>query len=92
MEGHSLKLAGPTNPHRWIADHLLPMRHPTVRAMANITVNIDRGIPQRAADYAAAEIDIRIQLTLDEILIFQRQLFRSQCELEQRVIGLPQGA
>src|SRR5688572_11946821 len=71
--------------HRGIADHLLPVRHPTrgARDRKHHREHRTRD-PERAVDDARIEIDVRIQLATDEVVVLERDLLEPQGQLEQR--------
>ena len=64
---------------------------PGSRPMANSTVNICTGMPDRAIDDAGVEIDVRIELPLDEVRIGERRLFELLGDVEDRIVDVPLG-
>jgi len=59
---------------------------PGMRPSRNITVNISVGMPYRAVDDAAVEVDVRVELALDEVLVLERVLFDLLGKIEQWVV------
>ena len=44
------------------------------------------GMPRRVVDDARVEVDVRVELALDEVLVLQRDLLQRHRELEQLVV------
>src|SRR3954467_3228859 len=84
-----VELARTADAHRGIRDHLLPMRNPTdgPRDREHHREHRARNAERRVDD-AGVEIDVRVELAGDEILVFERSLFETQRELEQRIVRL----
>src|SRR5688500_6837468 len=87
--GTRIELARPTDLHRRVCNHFLPVRDPTdgARDREHHCEHRMRDT-DRAVDDARIEIDVRIQLALDEVFVLERNLFELERELEQRVVGL----
>jgi hypothetical protein len=55
-----------------------------VRPIANITGNIDRHA-ERLVDQAGVEVDVRVELARDEVLVLERDLLELGRDVQQRV-------
>ena len=59
---------------------------PTVRASAKIAVNRLHRNADRALHDARIEVDVRVELARDEVVVLERDLLERHRELEQRVV------
>ena len=68
-------------------DHLVPVGDPAdgARHGEDDREHVGRDA-DRLEDDAGVEVDIRVQLALDEVLVFQRDLFQTLGDLELRVV------
>ncbi len=55
--------------------------------MAKSTVNISVGKSHRLVDEPGVEVDVRVELARDEVVIGQGDLFELQRDVEQRVLA-----
>ena len=79
-------LARPADPRFRVGVHLEPVRDPAGRARDREHHGEHRGRnPQRLVDDARIEIDVRIELALDEVLVLERDLFELHRDVEQRM-------
>src|SRR5690349_13664418 len=70
-----------------IGDHLLPLRDPADGAREREDAGEHRyGDAERALHDARIEVDVRLELALDEILVLERDLLQRDGELEQAVV------
>src|SRR5690606_38882784 len=84
-----VELARPTDLHRRIGNHFLPVRDPPDGPSERKHHGEHRlRNADRAVDDARVKIHVRIQLALDEILVLQCDLFELQRKLEQRIVRL----
>ena len=68
-------LARAADAHRRIGDHLLPMRHPSHRARDREHHREHRARnADGAVDHPGVEVDVRVQLAVDEVLVLERDL------------------
>src|SRR3569623_1712034 len=86
--GPDIELSGPADLVLRIRDHLVELRDPADRARQRE----DRGeqLHRNAdglLDDARVEVDVRIQLALHEVLVFERDLLERHGQLEQRVVA-----
>src|ERR1041385_852816 len=70
-----------------ILNHLFPLRDPANGACDREQHSEHRrGESHRLERTAGIEIDIRVELLLDEIVVMQRDLFEFHCDVEQRIV------
>src|SRR5439155_6840422 len=69
-----------------VVDHLQPLRDPTAGPgdREQHREHADRHA-ERLVDQARVEIDVRVQLALDEVVVLERDLLQLQRDVEQRV-------
>src|SRR5215217_4174402 len=69
-----------------VVDHLEPLRDPAARARdrEEHREHADRHV-QRLVDQPGVEVDVRIELALDEVVVLERDLLELQRDVEQRV-------
>src|ERR1700751_4140374 len=86
-----VQLPWPANAHVGIGDHLLPVRHPADGARDREHHREHRAWnADGAVDDARIEIDVRVELAADEVLVLESDLLEAQRELEQRIVGAPE--
>src|SRR5215213_4832256 len=69
-----------------VVDHLEPLGDPAARARDREQDGEHaHGHPERLVDQARVEVDVRVELALDEVLVLERDLLELQGDLEQRV-------
>ena len=82
-----VQLPRPADAHVRIGDHLLPVRHPADGAGDREHHREHRARnAERAVDDARVEIDVRVELARDEVLVLERDLLEPQRQLEQRIV------
>src|SRR3954464_4717709 len=70
-----------------IGDHLLPLRNPANRSGEREDASEHRyRNAERALHDARVEVDVRVELALDEVLILQRDALELERQLEQPVV------
>src|SRR5437016_3824767 len=69
-----------------VLQHLLPLRQPARNAWnrEEHREHVHREL-HGLVDEAGVEVDIRIQLALDEVVVFQRDAFQFQSDVQQRI-------
>ena len=75
----------------WVGSSIISFHcaiQPTVRATANSTVNMRGREAHRLQRDARIEVDVRIELLLDEILVVQRDALELHRDLEQRIVAM----
>ena len=76
-----------------VADHLVELSDPAYRACKRKNRGKQRGgNADRPLHDARVEVHVGVQLALDEIVVFQCNLFQGHCQLEQWVVLQPKGA
>src|SRR5690242_3534419 len=89
--GAGIELTRPTDTHAGIRDHLLPVRDPADGARNGEHHREHRARnTDRAVDEARVEVDVRVELALDEIVVFERNLLQPQRQLEERIVRAPE--
>src|SRR6185295_31129 len=84
-----VQLARPTDTHRRVRDHFLPVRHPAYGARDREHHREHRARnTERRIDDSRVEIDVRVQLARDEVLVLERRFLQALRQLEQRVVLL----
>src|SRR5216684_7028705 len=84
--GAGVELARPADLVFGIADHLLPLRDPAHGARQREDAGEHRHRDaERALHDAGVEIDVRVQLPGNEIVVLERDLLQRHRELEQAV-------
>src|SRR5262252_5341014 len=69
-----------------ILEHLLPLGEPARRARNREEHREGRGRdPERLVDQAGVEVDVRVELALDEVLILERDPLELERDVEERV-------
>src|SRR5437763_7098325 len=95
FDGHAVALARYREDLPWPRDllirvlqHLLPLREPAAdaRNRKHYRKHFHRDI-QRLVDQAGVEVDVRVELALDEVLVLERDLLQLQRDVEQRVLA-----
>src|SRR5262249_43062068 len=85
--GAGIELARPSDLLIRILDHLLPLRDPADRARDREQHGEHRSREaHRLERDAGIEVDVRIELLLDEILVVQRDAFELERDVEQRIV------
>src|SRR5262245_55060885 len=71
-----------------VLDHLLPLREPArgARDLEEHREHVD-GEAHRLVDDARVEVDVRVELALDEVLVLERDPFELDRDLEQRIVA-----
>src|SRR3954464_5024501 len=79
-------LAWPGNLLFRVGEHLFPLRDPACRSRdcKEHREDGDRE-PHGLVDQAGIEVDVRVELAGDEIIIRQRDTFEFECDVEQRI-------
>src|SRR5687768_7963433 len=84
LGGSLVQLARPPDLVLRVGDHLLPLRDPAHRAGEREDAGEHRHRDaQRALHDAGVEVDVRIQLAADEVIVLQRDLLEGQRQLEE---------
>src|SRR5712691_6815032 len=85
--GAGVELARPADLVFRVADHLLPLGDPAYRARQREDAGEHRHRDaERALHDARIEIDVRVELALDEILVLERDLLQRKRELEDAIV------
>src|SRR6266436_5222200 len=81
------ELARPADLHVGVLDHLGPLRDPADGAGDREQYGEHRGREaHRLQDDPRIEIDIRVQLAADEVIVVERDLFQLHRQIEQRLV------
>src|SRR5438105_4073111 len=86
--GHAdVQLARPRD-SRVLLEQLLPVRQPTRRARngEQHREHVDREA-HRLVDETRIEVDVRVELAADEVLVGERDLFELERDVEERVLA-----
>src|SRR2546425_4467412 len=85
--GAGVELARPADLVFGVADHLLPLRDPAYRARKGKNAGEHRHRDaERALHDPRIEIDVRVELALDEIVVLERDLLQRERELEEAIV------
>src|SRR5713101_2371742 len=85
--GAGVELARPADLVFGVADHLLPLRDPAYRAREGKNASEHRHRDaERALHDPRIEIDVRVELALDEIIVLERDLLQREGELEEAIV------
>src|SRR6266571_7047160 len=86
--GAGVELARPADLVFGVADHLLPLGDPAHRARQREDAGEHRYRDAEGALHdPRIEIDVRVELALDEIIVLERDLFQGEGELEEPIVA-----